>query len=226
MTIAPEPRQRGAATSTTAETAALAPSRTIGVAIAVPDPDGAYLRDCRASFGDPEAGRIPPHVTLLPPTEVAPGRLDAVVEHLASVARRFAPFTVRLRGTATFRPVSPVVFVQLVAGIAECEQLESAVRSGSLSRDLAFYYHPHVTVAHHLKDHALDAAAEALEEFEAAFEVTEFLMYEHGEDGVWRPQHAFPFGLSPGAVVDGHPSGAMVTASDGAVTGATPAAER
>jgi 2'-5' RNA ligase len=174
-----------------------ADDRTVGVAVAVPEPYGSYLRDCRAGFGDPEAHRIPPHITLLPPTEVACADEGAVVEHLHRVAAASHAFTVHLRGTASFRPVSPVVFVQLVAGIAECERLESAVRAGPLERDLAFYYHPHVTAAHHLSDERLDRAAAALETFDAVFEVTEFLLYEHGEDGVWRPERSFAFGAPP-----------------------------
>ena len=42
-----------------------------------------------------------------------------------------------LRGTGTFRPVSPVVFVSLVEGISQCEQLADAVRRGPLAIDLA-----------------------------------------------------------------------------------------
>jgi 2'-5' RNA ligase len=172
-------------------------ARTIGVAVAVPEPFGSHLRQCRASFGDPEAERIPPHITLLPPTEVTNGRRSRVVDHLAAVAASSRAFTVHLRGTASFRPVSPVVFVQLVAGIAECERLETAVRAGPLARDLAFHYHPHVTVAHHLSDESLDLAAESLEGFDCGFEVTEFLLYEHGADGVWRPHRPFVVGLPP-----------------------------
>jgi 2'-5' RNA ligase len=171
--------------------------RTVGVAVAVPDPYGSYLRDCRASFGDPEAERIPPHITLLPPTEVPDDTQDDVMQHLDRVAASSRAFTVRLRGTASFRPVSPVVFMQLVTGIAECERLENAVRSGPLERDLAFYYHPHVTVAHHLTDEQLDLAAQTLEGFDCVFDVTEFFLYEHGADGVWRPERSFPFGLPP-----------------------------
>jgi 2'-5' RNA ligase len=169
--------------------------RTVGVAVAVPEPYATYLRDCRASFGDPEAERIPPHITLLPPTEVPHRCHDEVVEHLEKVADTSRAFTVHLRGTASFRPVSPVVFVQLVAGIAECERLETSVRSGPLARDLAFYYHPHVTVAHHLSDEQLDRAVETLETFDCVFDVDDFLLYEHGEDGVWRPERSFSFGL-------------------------------
>jgi 2'-5' RNA ligase len=174
-----------------------ADGRTVGVAVAVPEPHGSYLRDCRASFGDPEAERIPPHITLLPPTEVACVNEADVVQHLERVAATSHAFTVHLRGTASFRPVSPVVFVQLVAGIAECERLETAVRSGPLARDLAFHYHPHVTVAHHLSDDQLDRAVSTLEGFEAVFDVTEFQLYEHGADGVWRPRRSFDFGLPP-----------------------------
>jgi hypothetical protein len=46
--------------------------------------------------------------------------------------RARAPFEVHLRGSATFRPVSPVVFVPLVRGISECERVEAQVRSGPL----------------------------------------------------------------------------------------------
>ena len=168
--------------------------RTIGVAVSIPEPWGEQLRAHRASFGDPGASSIPTHVTLLPPTPV---RLDAdhlVEEHLTAVAATARPFDIHLRGTATFRPVSPVVFIQLVEGIGGCERLERAIRSGPLRRALQFYYHPHVTVAHHLPDEALDRAFRELADFECRFRVEEFHLYEHGADGVWRPQRAFEFG--------------------------------
>jgi 2'-5' RNA ligase len=164
---------------------------TIGVAISIPDPYGAELRRYRAEFGDPMAASIPTHVTLLPPTELADTALDRVDEHLRSVAARFPPFRIRLRGTATFRPVSPVVFVPLAEGISSCEVLQEQVRSGPLEVSLRFPYHPHVTVAHDLDKEALDRAYEELAGYDCAFEVDRFSRYEHGADGVWRPQQAF-----------------------------------
>jgi len=71
-----------------------------------------------------------------------------VVAHLELVAAHQWPFEIQLRGTGSFRPVSPVVFVALAAGISDCERLESAIRRGPLARALKFNYHPHVTVAH------------------------------------------------------------------------------
>ena len=39
-------------------------------------------------------------------------------------------------GTGTFRPVSPVVFVVLAEGAAECTALQEAVRTGPAAREL------------------------------------------------------------------------------------------
>ena len=99
-----------------------------------------------------------------------------------------------LRGSGTFRPVSPVVFVPLAAGISECERLEAAVRSGPLARELRFPYHPHITVAHDLPAEGLDRAYAALAGFEAVFAVPGFSLFEQDRDGQWRPQRDFVFG--------------------------------
>ena len=122
---------------------------TIGVAISIPEPWASQLQDHRASFGDPEANAIPTHITLIPPTDVG-NQLEAVSVHLAGVATRHGPFRLRLRGTATFRPISPVVFVNVTEGISICEVLAADARSGPLEQELVFPYHPHVTVAHDL----------------------------------------------------------------------------
>ena len=122
---------------------------TIGVAIAVPEPWGEQLRAYRATLGDTTAHGIPTHVTLMPPTQVDPDDVPLIKEHLADASSRSEAFRIHLRGTGTFRPVSPVVFVMLAEGIAGCEQLAASVRQGPLAVDLRFPYHPHVTVAHH-----------------------------------------------------------------------------
>ena len=167
---------------------------TIGVSIAIPSPHAEMLQAKRASFGDPLAECIPTHVTLLPPTEVPQEELEAAVKHLEEVAAQGHPFPMVLRGTGTFRPTSPVVFVQVSGGIADCELLEKAVRQGPLDRPLDFNYHPHVTIAHHVPDPNLDRAFTELSGFECAFEVEEFHLYEHGDDGVWRPVRSFALG--------------------------------
>ena len=138
------------------------------------------------------ASAIPPHVTLLPPTAIGDDTMGAFLEHLRVVTAGVEPFRMVLSGTGTFRPVSPVVFVQVSLGIAQCEALERAVRSGPVERRLDFPYHPHVTVAHHLGEDALDRAFADLGDFRCDFRVGSVELYTHDEDGVWRVQGPFP----------------------------------
>lgn len=177
---------------------------TIGVAIAVPEPWAGELQRYRASFGDSFAEAIPTHVTLVPPTPV-PDPLDGIERHLDDVAAAVPRFRLRLQGTATFRPVSPVVFIVVATGFGICEALAGAIRAGPLQQELAFPYHPHVTVAHDLDDSSLDRAQESLAAFACTIDVAEFHLYVHGSDGVWRPRRSFPLAArGPGA-----PSGAQ-----------------
>ncbi|MCJ1677688.1 2'-5' RNA ligase family protein [Streptomyces sp. APSN-46.1] len=175
---------------------------TLGVSIAVPEPYGSQLQQRRAGFGDAAAHGIPTHVTLLPPTEVASERLPEIRAHLAQVAAAFRSFAMRLAGTGTFRPLSPVVFVQIVEGAQGCTRLQHQVRDpeGPLNRELAFPYHPHVTVAHGISEEAMDLAFTALAAYTAGWVCEGFALYEQGSDGVWRKLREYPFGTGPTGV--------------------------
>ena len=163
----------------------------IGVAIAVPAPWGDDLQEMRRSFGDPAADCIPTHITLLPPTDVDDSDLPKIHHHLVSIGFRFGPFRLRLRGTGTFQPVSPVVFVVVSEGISASELLASQVRSGPLAQELRYNYHPHVTVAQDVGDDALRRAYDSLRDYECRFTVEQFSLFLHGEDGVWRPSEHY-----------------------------------
>ncbi|WP_371669572.1 2'-5' RNA ligase family protein [Streptomyces sp. NBC_00289] len=169
---------------------------TIGVSIAVPEPHGSLIQQLRAGFGDLAAHGIPTHVTLLPPTEVDDSELPAVEAHLTEVAGAGRPFPMRLSGTGTFRPLSPVVYLRLVLGAEACTWLQKQVRdaSGPVARELQFPYHPHVTVAHGIGEDAMDRAFEELADYEAQWPCTGFALYEQGADGVWRQLREYVFG--------------------------------
>ncbi len=172
---------------------------TFGVAIAVPEPFGERLRAHRASFGDPAAAQIPSHITLLPPDQVTEDGLDDLAARLEHVAARTAPFEVTLQGTGTFRPVSPVVFVAVSRGIAEAGVLAADLRAALDAPEPLFPFHPHVTVAHHLDDAALDHAYATLEDFGCDFDVTEVALYLHREGEGWSTHRTFALeGPRPG----------------------------
>lgn len=157
----------------------------LGVVVDVPEPWAQLLVDWRTKCGDPQAALVPPHVTLLPPTEVAVAERSAISEHLAAVARAHPAFDLHLSGTGTFRPVSEVVFVAVATGIADCELIAADVRSGPLARPLAFPYHPHVTVAHDVPADMLDMAYGELSELSARFRVEHFTEFEQLPNGAW-----------------------------------------
>jgi 2'-5' RNA ligase len=167
----------------------------IGVAIDIPEPWGRKLTRRRADAGDPQAAYTPAHVTLLGPTEVATEAMPAVEKHLEEVATAQEPFTIHLRGTGTFRPITEVVFVTPAVGISECELLAGAIAAADgVRRDARFPYHPHVTVAQDVPAAALDAVFDDLAGFSARFDVTGFTLFTHGGEGPWRPRRDFVLG--------------------------------
>ena len=165
--------------------------RTIGVAIPIPEPWSVQLQRFREAIDDPMASHIPPHITLVPPVDLAPAVAAEVLHHLERAAGSVEPFDVHLRGTGTFRPLSPVVFIALAEGISGCEQLERTVRSGPLGVDLTYPYHPHVTVAHDVDEAVLDRAFTELADFEARFTVDSFMLYVHDDSAGWVPTRTF-----------------------------------
>ncbi|NBM18328.1 2'-5' RNA ligase family protein [Streptomyces sp. GC420] len=195
---------------------------TLGVSIAVPEPYGSLLQELRAGFGDAAAHGIPTHVTLLPPTEADAEAVPEICAHLAEVAMTGRPFPMRLSGTGTFRPLSPVVYVKVVEGAEECAWLQKRIRdaSGPVARDLQFPYHPHVTVAHGIAEEAMDRAYEELSGYEAEWISTGFALYEQGTDGVWRKLHDYPFGSGGVSVL---PQQASAPSAEPAARGTLPA---
>jgi len=164
------------------------PSRqttVLGIVVPIPEPWAQQLVDWRAKVGDPQAGFVPPHVTLLPPTEVPVADRLTISAHLAQVARCHPPFDMHLSGTGTFHPVSDVVFVAVARGIGNCELIANDVRSGPLARTLSFPYHPHVTVAHDVAPDMLELAYSGLADLSAEFRVDAFTEFEQTADGTW-----------------------------------------
>ena len=157
----------------------------LGVVVSIPEPWAQLLVEWRGKCGDPQASLVPPHVTLLPPTEVPVTERAAITEHLARVAAGHPPFDMHLEGTDTFRPISEVVFVAVARGMAECARIATDVRTGPLARPLHFPYHPHVTVAHDVPADMQDLAYYGLQDLSAEFRVETFTEFEQTSGGTW-----------------------------------------
>ncbi len=164
--------------------------RTLGVTLEVPLPIRDELDAARRRHGVLEPGWAS-HVTLLPPIEADDAVVSSIIDHLDAVARCTAPIRIHLRGTDTFRPVSPVAFLVLVDGAEHCASLESAVRSGDLGVESRFPYHPHVTLAHGVADDVLDQVQREFSDVEFEFTAVAMALREN-VDGVWVLVREFP----------------------------------
>jgi 2'-5' RNA ligase len=169
----------------------------LGVVVSVPEPWAQLLVEWRGKCGDPQASLVPPHVTLLPPTEVPIGDRASISDHLARVAAAHPPFDLHLAGTATFRPVSEVVYVTVARGGTECARIATDVRTGPLARPLHFPYHPHVTVAHDVPTDMLDMASAGLSDLRAQFRVDSFTEFEQLPSGAWAVADEYPLTGAP-----------------------------
>lgn len=163
---------------------------TVGVVIDLPEPHATVIDRWRGRSGDAQAGRIAPHITVLPPTVIEALELQEVLEHLDKVAAATSAFPLDLTGTGSFRPVSQVAFVRVGAGAGQCAELEAAVRSGPLGHPREYPYSPHVTIAHDVDDPALDEACAVLSDFVARFPVDRFSLYLL-DNGSWSFERQF-----------------------------------
>jgi 2'-5' RNA ligase len=165
---------------------------SVGVILGFPAEIAAELQRWRASFGDPMAGVIPAHITLI--TTTPTHDWEATRRHVREVARCQRPFMVTIAGTGTFRPVSPVVFINVEDGFDHCVDLHRKLQQGPLHRELPFAYHPHVTIAHDVAPESLDEAETALKNYKATFPVVSMGLYEHDADGIWQLREELDFG--------------------------------
>lgn len=164
---------------------------TIGVAVGLPEPHASFLQDARRAAGDAQADRVRTHVTLLPPTAVPGVGMAEIEAHLAGVADRHRRFTIELGRVGTFRPVSPVQFLEVTSGAGECAALAASIRSGPLAGDLRFPYHPHVTIAQQVSNDALDDIGTKLSRYRLRFQVGSFQLYDQDQQEMWRPVRSF-----------------------------------
>ncbi|HYN17932.1 MAG TPA: 2'-5' RNA ligase family protein, partial [Actinomycetes bacterium] len=171
----------------------------LGVIMRLPEPLGIHVQAWRRALGDPAAGRIGPHLTLVPPQTVAERDLDRAVALFERAAAAAVPFLVELDGAATFLPGSPVAYLVVREGGPALQAIEAALQESPLDRR-THPFHPHVTILQDVPTDRIEAAARELAGFRAAFPVREVALMREQRDGdrhrVWRPLATATVGAS------------------------------
>lgn len=170
------------------------PKARLGVAVLVPEPVAHELDGLRRALGDGTLGRIPPHLTLVPPVNVREDRLDAAVGVLREAAATTRPFRLGLGPPVSFLPVNPTLFLGVDEGADEVHRLRDRVFRPPLERHLTWPFVPHVTVADEIDADRIRAALHVLADFRTEVTVDRVHLLEEGAGRVWAPIADVPFG--------------------------------
>lgn len=175
----------------------------LGVVLLVPQPLALQIEGLRQALGDGGLGRIPPHVTLVPPTNVNERDLPKAFSVVRGVAATVPPLKVRLGPVASFAPVNPVAYLQVGGDVSTLEalaRLRAGCLDGPLARNPQLEFVPHVTVADDLGDERLGAAVTALADFsmEVTFDRVHVLAESPGR--LWQQVADAPLGSGPATV--------------------------
>ncbi len=157
----------------------------LGVALLVPPPLETEIDGLRRALGDKTLGRIPAHLTLVPPVNVREDRLGEVLAVLRNAAAATRPFTITLGPPATFMPDGPTVF--LAAAGTEVGAVRDRVFVEPLARPLTWPFVPHVTLADEAGPERIEAALVALAGYQVDVTFRRVHLLREGPGRIWTP---------------------------------------
>lgn len=175
----------------------------LGVALLVPQPLATQIDGLRRALGDDAYGRIPPHVTLVPPVNVAERDLTTAFAAVRAAAEPTQPLELRLGPVSTFRPVNPVAYLAVTASdphLAALVELRRRCLAGPLDRPQDHEFVPHVTIASELGASRLDTVGETLADFRVEVTIDRVHVLAEQPGRVWVPIADMPLGV-PSSVV-------------------------
>ena len=168
------------------------PRRRLAVALLLPRPVALEVDGLRRAFGDPARARVAPHVTLVPPTNVAEARVGEAVDRLRAAAARVpGPLRLALGPVASFAPVTPVAYLAVGGDVDALARLQEGFLAPPFDRPRRYPFVPHVTVAVELPPDRLAAVVAAAADFRAEVVVDHVHLLEEGRQEpvgrVWTP---------------------------------------
>jgi 2'-5' RNA ligase len=163
------------------------PRRRLGVVLLLPDPAATEVDGLRRALGDGSLGRIPAHLTLVPPVNVREDDVPAVLDVLRRAAAQTRPLDLRLGPATTFDPVTPVVYLDVHGDVVGLHALRGRVFRPPLERPLTHAFVPHVTLADELDPDRIPAAVAALADYVVDVRFGAVDLLEEGRGRVWRP---------------------------------------
>jgi 2'-5' RNA ligase len=173
--------------------------RRFGVALVLPSGAGAELDVLRRACGADDLDRIPAHITLVPPINVAAADVDAALDAVSSSAVRSRPMRFTLGPIATFLPANPVAYAVVRGDLEALRSLRDDVFVPPLHRDVSYDFVPHATVVIGVAEDRLAAIVKGLADWRIDIDIDRVHLLEErrDDDGVvrWRPIADAPLGM-------------------------------
>lgn len=169
----------------------------LGVALLVPHPLDREIDTLRRATGDGTLGRVPAHLTLVPPVNVRQDRVGDALAVLRSAAAATRPFRVGLGAPTTFLPDNPVLYLPVKKGAAEVLALRERVFQEPLARPLTWPFVPHVTIADEADPSCITAAQAALAGYHTDVAFDRVHLLQEGPGRVWAPVADVALGAPP-----------------------------
>lgn len=170
------------------------PRRRLGAVLLLPGPVAAEVDGLRRALGDPALGRIPAHLTLVPPVNVRDDAMPDALAVLRDAAASAEPLHLKLGPAVTFMPVNPVLYLDVAGDLAPLRALRDKVFSPPLERTLTWPFVPHVTICDEADPTRIEAALVALADFRVEVDIDRVHLLKQGEGRVWAPIADAPFG--------------------------------
>jgi len=135
-----------------------------------------------------DVGRLPPHVTVLPPFNVNDEDLPDVLARVRSIASGTSPFAAEVGRVGTFLPRTAVAFLQLdpVGGDAVAA-LHERTLAAFPGRQARRSFVPHVTLAGHVSDDDVAAARRVMGGYRRQVRFDRITAFRQEADQRWLP---------------------------------------
>lgn len=149
----------------------------------------AEVNGLRRALGSSQLQRIPPHITLVPPTNVSATDDASVMRIVVDAAAVRAPFEVELGPPATFSDNRSVLFLSVRDGQAALEGVREELLKGPFAdrREVGREFVPHVTLYSGREPKEAETLLEALASFRESTTIGDIALLQQDELSSSRP---------------------------------------
>lgn len=170
------------------------PRIRMGLAHLFSEKNSTLVDGLRISLGGFGVGRIPPHITLIPPTNVHSSAIEDEIFRLRSIASGFQDYELEIGPADTFHPVSPVLYLSVAGqGLSQIHSLELRLSSSENFKVSNRAYVPHVTLMDGAPEEVLNWGSTIMSNSLFVETFSSFEMLVSPVHGYWEASSDFQF---------------------------------